>query len=238
MQNLLEIEKIRIDNNNNEAMCAFPNDIEELEQVIPQMGLKYRPVIVLIGGHIFPEHLDVTQQAIDTIAKTAEHLNAVIICGGTDVGIVASIGQIRGREHYQFPLLGIAPVGTVTWPDGPNSNQFLWWGKERVPLEPHHSHFILVPGEEFGDESPWIVRAAMLISQGRHSSISVLANGGKVSQKDVRLGFLSGRPLMVLQGTGRLADEIAGEPNNNGLVRIVPANDEPALTGTIKSLLW
>ena len=62
MNRFLQIEKV-IFGKNNHALCALPNDIEELEQAVTQMGLVDRPVIVLIGGHIFPEHANITNLA-------------------------------------------------------------------------------------------------------------------------------------------------------------------------------
>ena len=236
MNKFLQIEKI-VFGKNNYAFCALPNDVEELEQTVTQMGLVNRPVIVLIGGHILPEHANVTIQAIDVIAKTAELLDAALICGGTDVGVMAAIGKSRGRNGYQFPLIGIAPEGSVTWPEGPRNGSLLLSGNEREQLEPHHSHFILVPGNEFGDETKWIVRAASMIATGKNKSVMVLANGGKVSQMDVEEGLNADRPLIVLTGTGRLADEIASHPIRNNLIKLVPAHNRRLLTETLKAML-
>jgi len=232
----LQIEKI-VFGKSNVALCALPNDIEELEQTLTQMALVDRPVIVLIGGHILPEDANTTVQAIEVIAKIAEVLDAALICGGTDVGVMAAIGKSRGRNGYQFPLIGIAPEGIVTWPEGPRSSGLVLPGNEREQLEPHHSHFILVPGNEFGDETNWIVRAATMIEAGRNKSVMVLANGGKVSQRDVEEGLGVNRPLIVLAGTGRLADEIANHPIRNHLIKVIAAQNRRLLTETLKAIL-
>ncbi|HEX2990454.1 MAG TPA: hypothetical protein VHO49_07225 [Anaerolineales bacterium] len=236
MSRFLQIEKIAFGKSNT-AQCALPNDVEELEQAIHQMGLVDRPVIVLIGGHIFPEHAHITYQAIEMIAKTAELLDAAVICGGTDMGVIAAIGKSRGRNGFQFPLVGIAPEGIVTWPEAPRNGNLLPLGNEREQLEPHHSHFILVPGNQFGDETKWIVRAATMIAKGRQKSVTVLANGGKVSQMDVEEGLQANRPLIVLSGTGRLADEIASQPVKNNLVKIIPAHNRRLLGETLRAML-
>src|SRR5215216_3050479 len=139
MNKFMQIEKIMF-GKSNVALCALPNDIEELEQTVNQMGLVDRPVIVLIGGHILPEHANITYQAIEVIAKIADVLDAALICGGTDVGVMSAIGKLRGRNGYQFPLIGIAPEGIVTWPDGPKNGMPVLSGNEREQLEAHHSH--------------------------------------------------------------------------------------------------
>jgi len=236
MNKFMQIEKI-VFGKNNYALCALPNDIEELEQTVKQMGLVDRPVIVLIGGHILPEHANITHQAIDMIAKVAEALDAAVICGGTDVGVMAAIGKARARGGYQFPLIGISPEGTVTWPEGPRNAAPFLPNNEREQLEPHHSHFILVPGNEFGDESKWIVRTATMIAAERNKSVTVLANGGKVSQQDVEEGLQVERPLVVLAGTGRLADDIAESQVRNKLIKVVPAHNRRLLAETLRALL-
>ena len=137
------------------------------------------------------------------------------------MGVMAEIGQIRARNGYKFPLVGITPEELVTWPGGPRSTKFLWWGKQLWQLEPHYSHFILVPGSEFGDESPWIVDTATLLSKDQRS-VTILINGGEVSRKDIELSLENGRPVIALSRTGRLADELARQPERNKLITRTP----------------
>jgi hypothetical protein len=150
---------------------------------------------------------------------------------------MAAMGKSRGRNGYQFPLVGIAPEGGVTWPEGPRNGTPFLPGNEREQLESHHSHFILVPGNQFGDETKWIVRAATMIAVPRNKSVTVLVNGGKVSQMDVEEGLNADRPLIVLAGTGRLADEIANHAPRNRLIKVVAAHNRRLLAETLKSLL-
>ncbi len=236
MNKFLQIEKI-VFGKNSQALCALPNDMQELEQSVAQMGLVDHPVIVLIGGHILHEYEGVTLQAIEVITKIAEILNAALICGGTDVGVMAAIGKARSQGGYQFPLIGIAPEGVVTWPQGPESPAPFLPGNESVRLEPHHSHFILIPSNQFGDESRWIVRTATMIAMGRNKSVTILVNGGKVSQQDVEQGLAAGHTLLVLSGTGRLADEIAALPPRNRLIRVVSADNKRLLAETLRAIL-
>ena len=220
-----------------QALCVFPDARSNLEQAISELGLKDNyPVIVLIGGDIDKQQAEVTRRAIQTISKIVEDMNALVICGGTDMGVMAEIGQIRSRHGYKFPLVGVAPAELVTWPDGPRSTKFLWWGKQRWQLEPHYSHFILVPGSEFGDESPWIVDAATILSKG-HQSVTILINGGEVSRKDIELSLEHARPVIALSRTGRLADELSRQPNRHTLIAVVPANNEQRIVEVVQAAL-
>jgi hypothetical protein len=219
------------------TLCVFPQLRSELTQATSELNLQGSyPVIVLIGGDIDEHQADATRQAIQTIARVTEDLHAVMICGGTNMGVMAEIGQVRWEKHYKFPLVGIAPKELVAWPGGQRNTKFLWWGKQRWQLAPHYSHFMLVPGSQFGDESPWIFDAATSLSRGR-MSVTILINGGEVSRKDIELSLENGRPVIALSRTGRLADELAGQPNRDKLITVVAADDEKQIVEVIRSAL-
>jgi hypothetical protein len=220
-----------------QTFCVFPNQRSELPQAIADLNLKDRyAVIVLIGGDIDEHQAVATLQAVKTISKIAEEMHIVIVCGGTNMGVMAEVGQIRRQQHYKFPLVGVAPEGLVAWPGGPHSTKFLWWGEKRWQLESHYSHFILVPGNQFGDESPWIVDTATALSKD-HRSVTILINGGEISRKDINLSLEQGRPVIALSHTGRLADEFATQPDRNKLITVIPANNEQLIVEAVRELL-
>ena len=219
------------------AVSVFPLERSDLAQAIAELDLSAgHPVIVLIGGKIEDQQKDATEQAIQSIAKTAEDLKAVIICGGTDMGVMAEIGQVRSQNNYKFPLVGVTLEELVTWPGGPPNTKFLGLGKERWLLASHYSHFILVPGREFGDESLWIGDAAALLSKG-HQSVTVLINGGDISRKDIEISLESGRPVIALSNTGRLADELARQPATNSLIMVLPAAATETIAQDLRAAL-
>lgn len=220
-----------------ETLGVFPNERRNLEQAIQALGLnRGQPVIVLIGGEILEQHRNVTRQAIQSIAKTAEELSAVIICGGRDMGVIAEIGQIRSENSYTFPLVGVMPEELVTWPGGPLKTKFLWLGKERWQLEAHYSHFILVPGSQFGDESLWMGDTAILLSKG-HQSVTILINGKEVSQQDIEVSLENGRPLIALSITERQADELARQAERNNLITTLPVVAKQAIAEDLRAAL-
>jgi TRPM family ion channel len=227
----------KIDFPDQQVLCVFPDQPAELGQALSELHLNESyPVIVLIGGEIDAAQADVTRQAIQTISRIAHDMNALVICGGTDMGIMAEIGQIHSKRGYSFPLVGIAPEELVTWMDGPASTKKLWWGKQRWQLEPHYTHFILVPGSKFGDESTWIVATATLLSEG-HRSVTVLINGGEVSRKDIDLSLKEGRPVIALSRSGRLADELSRNPARNKMISIAPAHADNRILDLIQAAL-
>jgi hypothetical protein len=219
------------------VLGVFPGKLANLGQAISELRLSDSyPVIVLIGGDIEEKQARDTKLAVQTIARLAEGIHALIVCGGTDMGVMSEIGRVRWSSGYTFPLVGIAPQELVTWPDGPRSTKFLWWGVQRWQLEPHYSHFILVPGSHFGDESPWIVETATMLSKG-NKSVTILINGGEVSRKDIDLSLENGRPVIALSRTGRLADELSRQPARDKLISVAPANVEHRIVELVNSAL-
>jgi hypothetical protein len=222
---------------NHRALCVFPDSREQLPAALDALNLRGGyPVIVLVGGFIQDRHAEATQKAIEVIAALAEEQRALIICGGSDLGVMSSIGQTRAAHQYTFLLLGVNLEGLVTWPNGPRGKRFLWWGTRRWPLATGYSHFILVPGIQYGEDSPWIADAATCLSHDSRS-VTILANGGSVARKDIALSLECGRPVIVLAGTGRLADEIARQPEKPDLVMTLQTEEENALRHAVRSTI-
>ncbi|HXQ33403.1 MAG TPA: hypothetical protein VN843_05225, partial [Anaerolineales bacterium] len=134
-------------------------------------------------------------KAVGIVAKLAEETQSVVVDGGTQAGIMTEIGNQRQRNNFSFPLIGVVFDDLVV-KEEPSSI-----------LEPNHTHFFLIPGDDWGDESSWISKIATAIA-GNKKSITILVNGGNISRTDVEYSLLENRPVFIMRGTGRLADEI------------------------------
>ncbi len=175
------------------------------EFILHQFALeKRRPAIVVIGGASKLGAADFNRLQrlfIEVLAPLAQKWQAVVVDGGTDAGVMRLMGQARAMIGADFPLVGIVPIGLATLPDqsAPSS--------EAAPLEPHHSHFVLVPGSSWGDESGWIAKLATAVSDS--VSVTILVNGGEVTWKDASQSVKADRSIIVVAGTGRTADILA-----------------------------
>lgn len=177
----------------------------ELSTALSEIGLPHSaPVLVIVGGasNLSPsDYQRLENLFINLLAPFAEELGMVVVDGGTDAGVMQLMGIARAKINGSFPLVGVAPIGKVQVPGSrPAAGAH--------PLEPHHTHFVLVPGAEWGDESPWIAEIASVLSQNA-PSVTILMNGGSVSLKDVQESVAEERLVVVIAGTGRLADQIA-----------------------------
>jgi hypothetical protein len=185
-----------------------------------------QPVIFITGGagYMSDDDKHLTMEIIRTIAEFAERQNAVVIDGGTESGIMQMIGDARKDAGYAFPLVGVAPMGKVSFPGYRNP-------KEEAYLEDSHSHFVLVDGEDWGVESEVIIRLTRSLSNDRRlPAVGVLINGGKIASQEVYLAVSKQLPMLILEGSGRFADEVAtafktGKANQRIIQAILSGGD-------------
>jgi hypothetical protein len=177
---------------------------------------KPRSTLFISGGagNMTAEAIAKTRNLIeDGIARFAAENDVVVIDGGTDVGIMQMLGQARAKWRNAFSLIGCAPEGTVTYPGFERLGLAMTTddGHTRASLEPNHTHFVLVDADYWGAESDLIVGLTRAISGGVKPNYGVLINGGSVSKYDVYIASARGEspiPVLVVQGSGRSADEI------------------------------
>ena len=171
---------------------------KDIQQALLQLEIPYpKSVIVLVGGAGGIGWLDKfpMRKAIGIVARLAEETQSVVVDGGTQAGIMTEIGKQRKQKKFSFPLIGVV-FDSLIMQEEPKSI-----------LDPNHPHFFLIPGEDWGDESAWISKIATAIA-GDQKSITILVNGGDISKTDVEYSLLENRPVFVMRGTGRMADEI------------------------------
>jgi hypothetical protein len=162
------------------------------------------PVVVLIGGAAGLGDIDAEAWlplVRDGVMRPAADLGAVVVDGGTDAGIMALAGRARREVSDSVGLVGVAPRGRVAAGDVNGGGQ--------TALESNHSLVLLVPGEEWGSESAWLISAARVLSDGQ-PVVAVLFDGGPIALGEARECAMQGWPLIVVAGTGRTADLIAG----------------------------
>jgi hypothetical protein len=204
-----------------------------------------RPVLVLVGGAGgmgAPYAEQVRETFRSGVVPVVQRLGAVALDGGTRSGVMRLLGETRTEAGASFPLVGVVASGTVRLPGEPAT------GEDRAELDPGHTHVLLVPGEDWGAESPWLARAATELA-GPSPSVTVLLNGGAIAYSDVGLSLEAGRPVLTVEGSGRTADELAralrGRPADpravalvrSGLVRAVPVDDPSALGRLVAAAL-
>lgn len=173
------------------------------------------PILVIVGGASNiseASFLKIQNLFVNVLAPIAQTLGAYVVDGGTDAGVMKLIGQARSEIGATFPLIGVCPAGKISLPDDPDPLP------DSTQLEPNHTHFVLIPGNDWGDESPWLMRVASELAAGS-PSVTILLNGGEITVKDAFQSVIAGRLVIVVAGSGRTADKLSsvmrGEPTND-----------------------
>jgi hypothetical protein len=218
----------------------------ELPAALTALGLQApRPVVVLVGGAggLDRADLDRLRPLFGTgLVPVVTRLRAAAIDGGTWSGVMRLLGEARSSAGADFPLIGVAAAGTVTLPSGQPPRD------DAAPLDHNHTHFVLVPGDEWGAEASWIVEVAINLADGA-PSVTVVVNGGEIAYSDVERSLDAGRPVITIAGSGRTADQLATAVESgaaderavalvkSGMVQAVPADDPARLASVLTAIV-
>jgi hypothetical protein len=191
---------------------------DELPAALSQLEIA-RPhaVLVVVGSaqRLAGPQLDETEELLEAVVvPLCEELGVDVVDGGTDAGVMQAMGQARAAADAQFALVGVVAGGTV----GAGADV------DPVQFEPNHTHFVIVPGSDWGDESPWITRVASELA-GSLPVVGLLVGGGDISVHDVGHLVDAGYPVFALGGSGNLADTLAaGDPADDADVEKLRAS--------------
>jgi hypothetical protein len=194
------------------AYAARPRVSADVAAAVAGLNLRgQQPVLVVVGGAAGLDNGDKKRMVTlfsDALLPVVVSRQAAVVDGGTDSGVMQLLGQARAQAGTAFPLVGVAAEKKIILP-GDDAEP-----GDRAPLERNHSHFMLVPGWSWGDESPWLSWVATEIAGGAPSA-TVLINGGEIAYQDVAHSLEASRPVLVIAGTGRAADQIAAAVNGD-----------------------
>ncbi|QKQ77596.1 hypothetical protein [Nostoc sp. TCL240-02] len=178
----------------------------ELPDALERIGLGgSHSILVVVGGASKISEADflrIKRLFTEVLAPIAESLGAYVVDGGTDAGVMQLMGEARTQIGAKFALIGVTPENKVALPNQQEPDADL------TPLEPNHTHFVLVPGDNWGDESPWISDVATMLANNA-PSVTVLLNGGEITFDDAFSSVNTGRLVVVIAGSGRTADILA-----------------------------
>jgi hypothetical protein len=137
----------------------------------------------------------------------AVELGVLVIDGGTQSGVMAMMGEALARDGRVSQLLGIAPAGKVTYPGHQSDANIV----DGAPLEPNHSHFVLVESDEWGGETGTMFKLARALNV---AVATLLINGGQIAESEALRSVRNGWPLLVIEGSGRFADQLSAAVRN------------------------
>lgn len=202
---------------------------DDLPAAAERLGLDHAPVVVLVGGAASMAASDavhVKEALAVGVLPVVEQLGATVVDGATRVGVMQLIGEVRAEAAAGFSLVGVVAAQLLA----------------EAELDEHHTHFVFVPGEKWGDESELLSAFATVV--GGQRSVTVLANGGAIAWDDVTFSVAQERPVIALAGSGRTADELAAADtpraqalHDSGLVSVVPVRDTDGVSAKVADAL-
>jgi SLOG in TRPM, prokaryote len=158
-----KIETVRFPNGH-EALLAHVDQDTPANAVIAALKLPQPNALACLNGGTaeLSDDLkaDLSRLLADGLARVAAEYAITLLTGGTDAGIFSLLGDGLAKWERKAPCIGVTPAAPVTWP-----------GREKgdTPLEPHHSHFVVVEGKEWGDETRTMYSVAQAL--GRDCSL-------------------------------------------------------------------
>jgi hypothetical protein len=203
------------------ARVVFASRDAPIEDVVRALDVPDAPgVVVLSGGTVdFPSEIEARLAPLlaEGLARVVSEERLTAITGATDAGVFALFGAGL-KDRGSAASIGVAPASLVTWPGRASA------AGDAAPLEPHHTHFVLTDGDQWGAELSTVTRLTALLA-GERPSVMVLAGGGDVARFELAAHTGAGREVIVLGGSGRLADDVAavvaGAPGHPAVVAAV-----------------
>lgn len=151
------------------------------------------------------------------LARTAAREGITLITGGTDAGVFALLGQGLAKYGRSAPCIGVSVAELVGWPGHPQAE---------IQLEPHHSHFVLVCGKTWGDETRLMYDLVGALAT-TSPSLAIFVGGGEVTRHEMEKNVEQGREMILLEGSGRTTDAVLRALRNRSV-------DDPSLTEIAK----
>ncbi len=197
--------------NGHQAQAVTQEPGDSAAALVGALRLEMRRSVILVAGgaEALPggARAFLTQLFGRGVARAAAEIDAVIIDGGTQAGVMEVLGQAAADRGHRGPVLGIAPADLVACPDGSAGGR----SGDVVPLEPNHSHFVLADAAVWGGELKTMFDVAAVLAEGA-KAVTVVAGGGPHTLAEVRESVRRGWPVIAIEGSGGVADALAARP--------------------------
>ena len=212
---------ITFENGNRAVVITAPRDIDAQTILEALDFAQPHALIMVFGGAKGLDDSRKTRLAElfnHAIAPAAAELGALIMDGGTQSGVMAMMGEAVARAGRRSQFLGIAPKGKIRNPEIAGATKI----SEGASLEANHSHFVLVESNEWGGETTTMLELARAFNA---PIVAILVNGGAIAANEALQSVRNGWPLLVIEGSGRFADELSAAVRDGQSAKSVEVNE-------------
>lgn len=185
--NLPEIETIFFSDSKSAKFVRVSSNVN-IARLIEALDLgSPRSLLILNGGtaKIEGDFTKNLSKLFDELAFILIRERITVITGGSNAGIFSLFGKALQRSGGPTaPCIGITVAGRTT------VNK----------LEPNHTHFILVEGDSWGDETVVMYRLADELAKNV-PSLAMFAGGGEIAISEMKENVSQNREMILLAGS-------------------------------------
>lgn len=189
------------------ALSVRANLDTPARDVLKALDVKeHEALILLFGGVDDIEEVDprLEQLFLRGIADVAIKTGAIIVDGGTWVGAMGLMGKAYAHMNRHALMLSLAPRTKVN----KSVTQRATNRTNLAQSDPNGARLVLLECDEWGCEIGKLFELADVIAE-RIPVVAILVNGGPSSTEGALLTLIREWPLVVIEGTGGLADKIS-----------------------------
>lgn len=167
------------------------NDKDTIDSIVAQITDDAKSYMIVLGDYDASLSPAIESLCTRAIVPAALKAGTTIIDNGASAGCASLMGQAAGDEEHGPRLIGIAPRGT------------------EAP-EPNHSAIVCLSAEWSDPLKALCQIVAELATRARREKpvVAVLFGGGKTETKVLLRCARRGWPVVLIQGSGGIADEI------------------------------
>lgn len=200
----IRTKTIQFDNGRYAKLLHTPIGIES-SKLWESLAIPNANALILLSGNaasLEPKvSLKLEQLFSRGIVRAAQESHAMILDSGIDAGAMSIVGRSLTDQNKDLALVGMVAADSINCPNDPNA-------KEGLDLEANHSHFILLPEDKPQAKLQTLFNLVIHLEK-QMSVVNLVVCGDDGNKAEVLRSVRLGLPVILMEGSGGLADTIA-----------------------------
>jgi len=189
-----KVETIRFPTGNSARLVRVSPGVD-IDEVIRTLELGVPRALLVLNGRTADLEDNIEEQLkilFDDLANVIVERKITIITGGTNAGIFSLFGKaLQNLGGPLAPCVGVTIAGRAS----------------QKTLEPHHTHFVLVEGDSWGEETAAMYRLVGALARDR-PSLAVFAGGGEIAIAEMEQNVAQNREMIFVAGSKGSTDDV------------------------------
>lgn len=194
MNGFPKVETIRFPAGNSAILVRVSPEVD-IDEVIRTLELGVPRALLVLNGQTADLEDKIEEQLkilFDDLVSVIVERKVTIITGGTNAGIFSLFGKsLQNLGGPVAPCVGVTIEGRAS----------------RKTLEPHHTHFVLVEGDSWGEETAAMYSLVDALARDR-PSLAVFAGGGEITIAEMEQNVAQNREMILVAGSKGSTDDV------------------------------